>query len=265
MARPITAAECAEKINAAHTIAVLTGAGISTAAGVPDFRGPKGLYVTRRYDPETVFEIHAFDRDPAPFYQFSRDFLGTLAAIRPTFAHTFLATLEQAGKQVAVITQNIDGLHQKAGSARVLPIHGDYETARCRKCARECSGSALLELMGTMDIPRCAACGGVIKPDVVFFGEMVRHMDEAGRLVAEADLLLVLGSSLSVYPAAALPHYAESDVVIVNRGDVASPPGNRVFRADAGLDDFFREVDAARRPLTRGGTNSPAAPATPPA
>lgn len=242
----ITPAECAAKIRDAKRIAVLTGAGMSTAAGVPDFRGPKGLYVTRAYDPETVFEIHAFDRDPGPFYQFSRDFLGMLKTIRPTYTHAFLAELETAlekeGREVTLVTQNIDGLHQRAGSRRVLPIHGDYETAHCRKCGNECTGRRLAQLMEEAEAPRCEKCGGVIKPDVVFFGENVRHLDESVRAARKSDLMLVLGSSLTVYPAAGLPLEAGGDVVIVNRGEVGMRPGKNVRLADAGLDDFFREV-----------------------
>lgn len=242
---PITPAECAAKIGNAGKVAVLTGAGMSTAAGVPDFRGPRGLYVTRAYDPEKVFEINYFDRDPAPFYQFSRDFLGLLATIEPTFTHRFLAGQEKNGKDIGIVTQNIDGLHQRAGSRRVYPFHGDYETAHCRRCGRGMAGSELVALMETMEVPACPACGGVVKPDVVFFGEGVLHLAESQRLVEESDLLLVLGSSLTVYPAAALPHEAGGEVVIVNEGPVGMRGGPGVYLADVGLDDFFREVAKA--------------------
>lgn len=235
----ITPVQCAEKIAAAKSIAVLTGAGLSTAAGVPDFRGPKGLYVTRAYDPETVFEISYFDRDPKPFYQFSRDFLGMLDTIAPTRTHIFLADLEKLGRDITVITQNIDGLHQRAGSARVLPMHGDYETARCRKCRSAYAGAEVRKMMAEADVPACGKCGGVIKPDVVFFGEAVLHPDEAERAARASDLMLVLGSSLQVYPAAALPRYAGGDVVIVNRGPVGLPPAAGVYLADWDLDEFF--------------------------
>ncbi len=241
----ISAGECAAKLAAAGSIVALTGAGMSTAAGVPDFRGPNGLYVTRAYDPEKVFEIHAFDRDPNPFYQFSRDFLALIASIRPTFTHDFLARLERDGRRLTLVTQNIDGLHQRAGSRNVLPMHGDYETAHCRRCGRAHTGQRLRALMDGMDVPACDACGGVVKPDVVFFGEPVRHLPEAVQAAEESDLMLVLGSSLTVYPAAGLPLAAGGDVVIVNQGEVGMRPGSNVFLADAGLDDFFRAVAAA--------------------
>lgn len=242
----ITASECAAKIQNATNIAVLSGAGMSTAAGVPDFRGPKGLYVTRAYDPETVFEIHYFDKNPEPFYQFSRDFLSMLRTITPTFTHTFLATLEnQYKKNITLITQNIDGLHQRAGSHNVLPIHGDYETSTCRHCGKRLKTSAELEaLMETMDVPRCS-CGGVFKPDVVFFGENVRYLHESAAAAADSDVMLVLGSSLTVYPAASLPYEADGSVIIVNKGPVSARAGENFYLADTTLDEFFNDVSDA--------------------
>lgn len=235
---------CAGKIHEAGRVAVLTGAGMSTAAGVPDFRGPKGLYVTRAYDPEKVFEISAFDRDPAPFYQFSRDFLGLLKTIRPTFTHLFLAELERRKPETVLITQNIDGLHQRAGSRRVLPMHGDYETAHCRGCGKGYSGRKVEAMLEETDVPACPACGVAIKPDVVFFGENVRHFEESQAMAAGSDLLLALGSSLTVYPAALLPDIAGGEVVVVNQGPVGLQARPAVYLADMNLDEFFRGVAA---------------------
>lgn len=244
MYQSIDPAQCADRIRAARHIVALTGAGVSTSAGVPDFRGPKGLYVTRAYDPETVFEITAFDRDPEPFYKFSRDFLKLLRGLTPSPAHRFLAELEAGGTPVTIITQNIDGLHQRAGSRHVLPMHGDYNTAHCRRCGKATRGEELARrLTESPDVPRCP-CGGTIKPDVVFFGEPVRHLDEAMREAAAADLFLALGSSLSVYPAASLPLYARGDVVVVNQGPIGLGPEPNVYRADMDLDGFFMEVGA---------------------
>ncbi len=239
----LSPAACAEFIRSATRIAVLTGAGISTAAGVPDFRGPKGLYVTRAYDPEKVFDIHYFAKDPAPFYQFSRDFLETLDSIKPTFTHHFLALLEKSGKFVTLITQNIDGLHQRAGSKRVLPFNGDYETAHCHSCRYESDGAALRAQLEIEHIPHCPRCGGVMKPDVVFFGENVLHLDQADRAISEADLLLVLGSSLQVYPAAALPSLARGTVVVVNMGPVGLQPSANTHIVNANLDEYFKALE----------------------
>ncbi len=237
----ISASECAERIRSARRVVVLTGAGISTAAGVPDFRGPEGLYVTGRYDPQATFEIGGFLRDPAPFFRFSRDVLGLVADLQPTFTHRFLAGLEAAGALQTVITQNIDPLHQRAGSRSVIAIHGGYWTSHCLECHARFSLDDLLELLERMPVPLCR-CGGVVKPDVVLFGEPVYAMEEAIGAVAEADLLLVLGSSLTVYPAAWLPEAAECDVVVVNRGGVELAPAPNRYFADAELDPFFSEV-----------------------
>lgn len=244
MYQSIDPAACADKIRAAKHIVALTGAGVSTSAGVPDFRGPKGLYVTRAYDPETVFEISAFDKNPEPFYKFSRDFLGMLQGLVPSPTHRFLAMLEHNGKPMVIVTQNIDGLHQRAGSRHVLPMHGDYNTAHCRRCNKRMTGEELVaRLTVSPEVPRCS-CGGVIKPDVVFFGEPVRHLDDAIREVTAADLFLALGSSLSVYPAATLPLHTGGEVVVVNQGPIGLEPAPNVYRAGDDLDGFFLEVEA---------------------
>lgn len=239
----LTSERCAAMIAAAETVVALTGAGISTAAGIPDFRGPDGLYVTRRYDPDRVFEIQAFRRDPEPFYEFTRDFLDLLDGIRPTAAHRFLAELERRGTLSALITQNIDPLHQQAGSERVIAVHGGYWTSRCLACGAPIDLVELRRRLTAAGVPHCA-CGGVIKPDVVFFGEAVHGMDEATEAVVEADLMLVLGSSLTVYPAALLPQYARGEVAVVNLGPVGLAPGPRRSFADADLDAFFTDVGA---------------------
>jgi len=120
----------------AGRIAALTGAGVSTAAGIPDFRGPRGLYVTRQYDPEKTFDIGYFDRDPTYFFAFARDFVQLVERVKPTLTHRFLAALEAQERLEAVITQNIDGLHQKAGSRRVLEVHGSVRSGHCRACGK---------------------------------------------------------------------------------------------------------------------------------
>lgn len=241
--KEITPATCAQFIRESRNIVALTGAGISTAAGIPDFRGPNGLYVTRQYDPDAVFDIDAFTRNPQPFYDFSRDFLKACHDIRPTLTHTFLAQLEAEGKLTALITQNIDPLHAQAGSKNITFLHGNYWSSHCRSCDAKISFDTLSALMDKESVPHCA-CGGVIKPDIVFFGEAVHGMPAAYQAVQGSDLLLVLGSSLAVHPAAMLPHEAGGKVVVVNRGEVAFPAGNETWFADTLLDDFFSEVKA---------------------
>jgi len=239
--RNFDARGCAELIRGSQAIVALTGAGISTTAGIPDFRGPQGLYVTRRYDPHATFDIGAFHADPAPFYEFTRDFLGLLRDVEPTFTHRFLAGLESRGKLMGVVTQNIDFLHQRAGSRRVVALHGDYWESHCLVCGMAFELAQMKELIADVEVPRCS-CGGVIKPDVVFFGEPVHGLEKAAELVAQSDLLLVLGSSLTVYPAAFLPQYAGGEIVVVNKGTVSLPGGPRCHHADADLDGFFSEV-----------------------
>jgi len=237
----IDPAQCASKIRSAETVVALTGAGISTAAGVPDFRGPEGLYVTGRYDFEATFQIGGFLREPSAFYRFTRDVLELVRDLRPTFTHGFLAELERRGSLHTVVTQNVDSLHQQAGSRNVIPVHGSYRTSHCLSCGDDFEFPALEAILEQSEVPRCS-CGGLIKPDVVLFGEPVIGMTEATTAVAGSDLLLVLGSSLAVYPAAILPECAGGEVVVVNKGPVELDPAPNRYFADADLDTFFREV-----------------------
>ncbi len=215
----VEAKQCAQLIKEARSIAVLTGAGISTAAGIPDFRGPQGLYVTRRYDPEKVFDIDYFLRDPKPFFDFARDFIGLEEKIKPTTAHRFLANLETQGKMKGVITQNIDDLHQSAGSKNVLELHGSFLKSFCWDCGQEFSFEQLRSKILSEDVPKCS-CQGVIKPDIVFFGENVKCLDEAYQLAQEVDLFLVIGTSCVVYPAASIPDAVSGKIVVVNGSPV---------------------------------------------
>ena len=231
--------QCVRLIQEAKTIAVLTGAGISTGAGIPDFRGPKGLYITRRYDPDKVFDIGYFHKDPAPFYQFARDFILLEEKIKPTLAHQFLSELEKQGKLKGVVTQNIDSLHQMAGSRKVYEMHGSFWVSRCLKCGKEFSFVLMKQKLAAEEIPHCA-CGGVIKPDVVFFGENVKYLAESEHLASRADLFFVIGTSCVVYPAAMIPQYAKDKIVVVNATPVDLP--NVVLTAREDIDTFLGKV-----------------------
>lgn len=262
--------QCVGLIKKAKTIGVLTGAGISTGAGIPDFRGPKGLYVTRQYDPDTVFDIGYFHHDPKPFFAFARDFL-TLEGkmepdelskvgehspkptgsrdsiflrrgIKPTFTHYFLAKLEKDGKLKGIVTQNIDSLHQTAGSKNVYEFHGSFWTSHCLKCHKEFSFEDMKKKLKTEDIPKCP-CSGVVKPDIVFFGENVRYHEESVQLAESVDLFFVIGTSCVVYPAASIPGFARGQIIIVNQSEVKLPLMNVVLSVEEDLDTFFREVD----------------------
>jgi NAD-dependent deacetylase len=233
--------QCAEMISKAENIAILSGAGISTATGIPDFRGPKGLYVTRRYDPDKVFDIDAFHRDPKPFFEFTRDFIGVIDSIEPTFTHRFFAKLEASGKVTATITQNIDMLHQKAGVKNVIELHGSYYMSHCLKSGKPYPYPRMRELVLKMDVPKSES-GGIIKPDIVFFGEEVKHLWDARAAAIACDLFFVLGSSLAVSPANTIPSFVNGIVVVVNKGSVNFEPGPDRHIVDDDLDAYFKET-----------------------
>ena len=198
------------------------GAGVSTESGIPDFRSPDGLYAQKYpYPPEQMVSRSFFDAHPAEFFDFYCDRMLALDA-EPNRAHKKLAELEQAGTCAAVVTQNIDGLHQKAGSENVLELHGSVLRNFCMECGAAFSVEELLELRAkaTDGVPRCPACGGVVKPDVVLYEEPLDEatLEGAVNALERASLLVVAGTSLSVYPAAGLIDFFHgSHLVIVNR------------------------------------------------
>ncbi len=193
------------------------GAGVSTASGIPDFRSPDGLYSQRfAYPPEVMLSHDFCVGHPEEFFDFYRTKMIALGA-RPNQAHRKLAELEQGGPLTAVITQNIDGLHQAAGSRSVLELHGSVHRNVCQACGASYSAEWVLETPG---VPRCPACGGAVKPDVVLYGEELDEevLLQSVRHIAAADTLIVGGTSLVVYPAAGLLRYFSGDtLVIVNR------------------------------------------------
>ena len=200
-------------IEDATCVAAMTGAGVSTLCGIPDFRGPQGLY--KNPDAERIFDIDWFDRDPSIYYRGCRELVYGVDRFRPGPVHLALKRLEERGRLDGIITQNIDMLHQKAGSSKVYEVHGSPILHHCRRCGDEKTFAeieALIdqgggrERLGDPFVPRCA-CGGAYKPDITFFGEALP--EEAFRrsqeLAMRADVMLVLGTSLTVYPAAGLP------------------------------------------------------------
>ena len=211
---------------------VLTGAGISTESGIPDFRSPTGVW--RRYDPMVYASIDTFHADPAKVWDFYGKRLAALAEADPNDGHRALAELERRGWVEAVITQNVDGLHARAGSQRVVEVHGSIRTASCSECGTTVSSEDAIALLPR---PRCPRCDAVLKPDIVMFGELLPEaaIDRAIRLASEASLMLVVGSSLEVYPVAGLPLEtlaAGGRLAIVNRGATQFDE-----RADAVIDD----------------------------
>lgn len=198
---------------------VFTGAGMSTASGIPDFRSRNGLW--SKVDPFKVASIDALIENPAGFYRFYKTRLITLTQAEPNEGHKILGKLEKAGMVQAVITQNIDGLHQRGGSKKVIELHGNMREAYCMKCKRRISSDELLLLLEKSEVPYCS-CGGIYKINVVLFGELLPEdaINEAARLTYGGYLWIVLGSSLQVMPAAEFPYRAylnKSPLVIVNR------------------------------------------------
>lgn len=192
------------------------GAGVSTESGIPDFRSTDGLYRQQyQYPPETILSHSFFERNPEEFYRFYRAKMLALEAA-PNRAHRALARWEREGHLAGIVTQNIDGLHQAAGSRTVWELHGSVHRNRCLSCGQLFGLEAVLESTG---IPRCS-CGGILKPDVVLYGEPLpeKTVREAVRAIAQADLLVVGGTSLSVYPAAGfLQEYRGTRLVLINR------------------------------------------------
>jgi len=197
-----------ELIASSQFAVALTGAGVSTESGLPDFRSQDGLW--RQYDPSEVATLSAFYTDPHRFYAFYRHRLALLREAQPNPAHYALARLEDLGKLHVVITQNVDGLHQQAGSRRVLEVHGNLREAKCTGCGRIFPISVLDPFLERAEIPTCDSCGSALKPNVVLFEEMLPEevFEEAEASCRRCDLLLVVGSSLQVTPVAYLPHVA---------------------------------------------------------
>jgi NAD-dependent deacetylase len=196
----------AELIRESRCTVALTGAGISVPSGIPDFRSP-GEGIWEKVDPMEVAHIDAFRRDPARFWGFYRERLAMLGDKEPNGAHRALADLERRGLLEGVITQNIDTLHTKAGSERVIEVHGSVRTASCQSCGKQLPMEDVEGLLNQDGAAICSECGGPVKPDVVLFGELLPPdaMAEAEALAERADLMLCVGSSLEVFPVAGLP------------------------------------------------------------
>jgi len=196
------------------------GAGVSTESGIPDFRSTDGLYCQQyAYPPETILSHTFYVRNPEEFYRFYRNKILYLDA-EPNAAHKKLAELEAQGKLLAVITQNIDGLHQKAGSKNVLELHGSVLRNHCQKCG---AFHGVEAVAGSTGVPRCQ-CGGVIKPDVVLYEEGLDQdvLSRSVGAIRQADMLIIGGTSLTVYPAAGLvQYYRGNKLVVINKSSLA--------------------------------------------
>jgi len=214
----VSAERLAELIRTRQPCVVLTGAGASTESGIPDFRSANGIWA--EYDPMEYATIDAFRRDPEKVWDFYSKRLGVLTEARPNPVHQVLAELERRGLVEAVITQNVDRLHERAGSTNVIEVHGSLRTSSCLDCGHTEPFERVVELL---PVPHCERCGAVLKPDVVMFGELLPEdaIDRSFELARGAGLFLVVGSSLEVYPVAGLPEEAltaGSALAIVNKG-----------------------------------------------
>ena len=221
-------------IEASDNIVFFGGAGVSTESGIPDFRSTDGLYHQKfEYPPETILSHTFFYQHTEYFYRFYREKMLPLEA-EPNAAHRALAALERAGKLRAIVTQNIDGLHQKAGSKNVYELHGSIWRNYCTKCGKAYSAEFIRDSGG---VPHCA-CGGLIKPDVVLYEEGLdeKTIKGAVRAIAEADVLIVGGTSLTVYPAAGLiRYYGGNRLVLINRDETPYDGyANLIFREPIG-------------------------------
>ena len=226
-------------ITESSNIVFFGGAGVSTESGIPDFRSVDGLYHQKfDYPPETILSHHFFYAHTDYFYRFYREKL-LAPDVEPNAAHKTLARWEREGKLRAVVTQNIDGLHQKAGSREVLELHGSVLRNYCEKCGAFYGLDTILHSTG---VPRCPACGGDIKPDVVLYEESLDQdvLAKAVHYIRQADLMIIGGTSLVVYPAAGLVQYFRGrHLVVVNKGQTGSGVG-----ADLTIDGPIGEIFA---------------------
>ena len=229
-------------IKESDNIVFFGGAGVSTESGIPDFRSVDGLY-NQKYDypPETILSHSFYRRNPEEFYRFYRDKMLYLDA-EPNTTHKKLAELEKAGKVKAVITQKIDGLHQKAGSKNVMELHGSVLRNYCERCMTFMSAEDILKSTG---VPKCPECGGPVKPDVVLYEEGLNQktLEDAVYYISHADVLIIGGTSLAVYPAAGLvDYYRGNKLVLINKSTTPMDSKADLLIQD-GLGKVFSQIE----------------------
>jgi NAD-dependent deacetylase len=237
------AADLAALLRERQPCVVLTGAGISTESGIPDFRSPTGIWAD--VDPFEVASIQAFRRDPERVWSFYRKRIGMLLDAEPNAGHHALAELERRGLVEAVVTQNIDMLHSRAGSEQVVEVHGSIRVAECLRCLWRQDTEGVLAQLEEHPAPLCEHCGEVLKPGATLFGELLPAgtIERATELARGAALMLVVGSSLEVWPVAGLPLESRS-VAIVNQGSTALDD-QALLKIDAPAGETLSAVVAA--------------------
>jgi NAD-dependent deacetylase len=234
-----------ERIKKARHAVALSGAGVSTLSGIRDFRGKNGLY--NDMDAEKIFDIDYFMKDPSFYYSHAGSFIYNLDEKKPSVVHTVLGAMEKKGLISAVITQNIDLLHQKGGSVNVIEVHGSPRVHYCLRCPGvRMNFEEAAALVRAGKLPVCPHCGRVLKPAITFFGESLPAdaLRDAGTEAQKADLMLVLGTSLQVYPAAGLPDYTlrnGGEIIIIN--NMPTPLDSRAAARFSELGDVFGELE----------------------
>ena len=227
-------------VDNSENIVFFGGAGVSTESGIPDFRSVDGLYNQKfEYPPETIISHSFFLRDPSYFFRFYREKMLPLG-FEPNVTHRVLARWEQEGRLRAIVTQNIDGLHQKAGSECVFELHGSVHRNFCVRCGRFYSAEFVRD---RSDVPRCS-CGGIVKPDVVLYEEGLDEdtVDGAIEAITNADMLIVAGTSLTVYPAAGLIRYYTGDKLVLINRDPTPYDGAADLVIHDSLGEIFRDL-----------------------
>ncbi len=215
------AKEILDIINQSKKICIITGAGISTASGIPDFRGENGIYKEKR---DNVFDLEKFIENPEKFYSFGKNFFPILYSAEPNSSHYLLVKLEKTGKIDMIITQNIDNLHKKAGSKKLMEIHGSFTEFKCVKCDYKTEINKVFDKIVKGEVPYCKRCNGLLKPNIIFFGEKpdITKVNKAIKSASESDLCIIMGSSLTVQPVARIPEYALDNgakLIIINKGN----------------------------------------------
>ncbi|SFC78323.1 NAD-dependent protein deacetylase, SIR2 family [Bacillus sp. 491mf] len=230
-------------INNAKKITVLTGAGASTESGIPDFRSANGLYADANV--EMYLSRGYYNRNPKEFWKHYKAIfqIDTFHQYKPNDGHAFLAQLEQTGKDIVVLTQNIDGLHQLSGSTRIIDLHGTLQSAHCPKCRAKYN----LQYMIEHEVPRCEKCNFILNPDVVLYGDTLPQFQKAVERVYETDILLVMGTSLKVQPVASFPQIAKREIgattILVNNEQTGKEQYfDYVFHETIG--EFVKEIAA---------------------
>lgn len=237
-----------ELIEKSNKIVFFGGAGVSTESGIPDFRSKDGLYnkdlsFYGKHEPEYFLSRECLEQNPNTFFRFYRDFLDVKDII-PNSAHYYLAELERKGKLLGIVTQNIDGLHQKAGSNNVFEIHGNTQDCYCKKCRKKYTAEDILNSKNA--IPRCS-CGGIIRPNVTLYGEQLPQdaVNQAIKALHAADLLIIAGTSLTVYPACNYIYEFEGEnMVIINRDPLPKLPtmGPNDFMIEGSVGEIFSKL-----------------------